>query len=140
MRHRNIAMVVAIVATIVAVILISGYTLNPLISNSQPPAAPSSQVTTVSEPESSPQSVFAQAFSGDYYERFGFYPNNKLIANVESFGITACQALESGTLTWNEVTAVVIESGKGLSETAMERHVFSLGYSIGFHCPDQVPA
>ena len=63
MRHRNIAMVVAIVATIVAVILISGYTLNPSISNSQPPAAPSSQVTTVSEPESSPQSVFAQAFN-----------------------------------------------------------------------------
>lgn len=128
-------------AAIVAAILISGYTLNPFASKTeQPSAAPSSQVTTVQEPESSPQSVFAQAFSGDYYELFGFYPSNKLIANVESFGIKACQALESGNLTWNEVTAVVIESGEGLSKAAMKRHVFSLGYSIGFHCPDQVPA
>lgn len=138
-------------AAIAAAILISGCTLNPFASKSeQPPAAPSSQVTTVQEPTpepddsgsatSSPQSVFAQAFSGDYYSRFGTYPTDEQIASSERFGIKACQALESGALTWNEVTAIVIEGGKDLSKAAMERYVFALGYSIGFHCPDQVPA
>lgn len=127
-------------AAIAAAILISGCTLNPFASKTeQPPAAPSSQVTTVQESES-PQSVFAQAFSGDYYEQFGTYPTDEEIASSERFGIKACEALESGALTWNEVTAIVIEGGKDLSEAAMEQYVFSLGYSIGFHCPDQVPA
>lgn len=129
-----------------AALLLTGCTINPLELVQKPSSSSTTAAAPLPEPgnsgsvESSPQSVFAQSFSGDYYSRFGSYPSDKMIASAESFGIKACRALESGTMTWSEVTKVVLEGGKNLRGQAAEIYVFSLGYSIGFHCPSQVPA
>ena len=147
MRHRNIAMVVAIVATIVAVILISGCTLNPFISNSQPaPQVTVTEKTTVmpspspSENTASKDEVFTEAFSADYKQQFGNTPSNSLVLDIIEIAKSSCTYLQSHT--WDEFKkemAKVIVSASSDNDVRT-RLAWSIGYGVGFHCPDQVPA
>ena len=145
MRHRNIAMVVAIVATIVAVILISGYTLNPFISNSQPaPQVTVTEKTTVmpspspSEDSTSKDEVFAQAFTADYKQQFGETPSSAFVVDVTEIAKSSCTYLQSHT--WDEFKremAKVIVSASSDNDVRT-RFAWSIGYGVGFYCPEYV--
>ena len=145
MRHRNIAMVVAIVATIVAVILISGYTLNPFISNSQPaPQVTVTEKTTVmpspspSENTASKDEVFTEAFSADYKQQFGNTPSNSLVLDIIEIAKSSCTYLQSHT--WDEFKkemAKVIVSASSNNDVRT-RLAWSIGYGVGFYCPEYV--
>ena len=145
MQHRNIAMVVAIVATIVAVILISGYTLNPFISNSQPaPQVTVTEKTTVmpspspSENTASKDEVFTEAFSADYKQQFGNTPSNSLVLDIIEIAKSSCTYLQSHT--WDEFKkemAKVIVSASSNNDVRT-RLAWSIGYGVGFYCPEYV--
>ena len=145
MQHRNIAMVVAIVATIVAVILISGYTLNPFISNSQPaPQVTVTEKTTVmpspspSENTASKDEVFTEAFSADYKQQFGNTPSNSLVLDTIEIAKSSCTYLQSHT--WDEFKeemAKVIVSASSDNDVRT-RLAWSIGYAVGFYCPEYV--
>ena len=145
MQHRNIAMVVAIVATIVAVILISGYTLNPFISNSQPaPQVTVTEKTTVmpspspSENTASKDEVFTEAFSADYKQQFGNTPSNNLVLDIIEIAKSSCTYLQSHT--WDEFKkemAKVIVSASSDNDVRT-RLAWSIGYAVGFYCPEYV--
>ena len=145
MRHRNIAMVVAIVATIVAVILISGYTLNPFISNSQPaPQVTVTEKTTVmpspspSENTASKDEVFTEAFSADYKQQFGNTPSNSSVLDIIEIAKSSCTYLQSHT--WDEFKkemAKVIVSASSNNDVRT-RLAWSIGYGVGFYCPEYV--
>ena len=145
MQHRNIAMVVAIVATIVAVILISGYTLNPFISNSQPaPQVTVTEKTTVmpspspSENTASKDEVFAQAFTADYEQQFGETPSDALVINVTEIAKSSCVYLKSHT--WEkfkrEMAKVIVSASS--DNDVRTRLAWSIGYAVGFYCPEYV--
>ena len=145
MRHRNIAMVVAIVATIVAVILISGYTLNPFISNSQPaPQVTVTEKTTVmpspspSENTASKDEVFTEAFSADYKQQFGNTPSNSSVLDIIEIAKSSCTYLQSHT--WDEFKkemAKVIVSASSNNDVRT-RFAWSIDYGVGFYCPEYV--
>ena len=145
MQHRNIAMVVAIVATIVAVILISGYALNPFISNSQPaPQVTVTEKTTVmpspspSENTASKDEVFTEAFSADYEQQFGETPSDALVIDVTEIAKSSCVYLKSHT--WDEFKkemAKVIVSASSDNDVRT-RLAWSIGYGVGFYCPEYV--
>ena len=145
MQHRNIAMVVAIVATIVAVILISGYTLNPFISNSQPaPQVTVTEKTTVmpspspSENTASKDEVFTEAFSADYKQQFGNTPSNSLVLDIIEIAKSSCTYLQSHT--WDEFKkemAKVIVSASSNNDVRT-RLAWSIGYGVGLYCPEYV--
>ena len=145
MQHRNIAMVVAIVATIVAVILILGYTLNPFISNSQPaPQVTVTEKTTVmpspspSENTASKDEVFTEAFSADYKQQFGETPSSALVVDVTEIAKSSCVYLQSHT--WDEFKeemAKVIVSASSDNDVRT-RLAWSIGYAVGFYCPEYV--
>ena len=145
MQHRNIAMVVAIVATIVAVILISGYTLNPFISNSQPaPQVTVTEKTTVmpspspSENTASKDEVFTEAFSADYKQQFGNTPSNSLVLDIIEIAKSSCTYLQSHT--WDEFKkemAKVIVSASSNNDVRT-RLAWSIDYGVGFYCPEYV--
>ena len=145
MQHRNIAMVVAIVATIVAVILISGYTLNPFISNSQPaPQVTVTEKTTVmpspspSENTASKDEVFTEAFSADYEQQFGETPSSALVVDVTEIAKSSCTYLQSHT--WEkfkrEMAKVIVSASS--DNDVRTRLAWSIGYAVGFYCPEYV--
>ena len=145
MQHRNIAMVVAIVATIVAVILISSYTLNPFISNSQPaPQVTVTEKTTVmpspspSENTASKDEVFTEAFSADYKQQFGETPSSALVVDVTEIAKSSCVYLKSHT--WEkfkrEMTKVIVSASS--DNDVRTRLAWSIGYAVGFYCPEYV--
>ena len=145
MQHRNIAMVVAIVATIVAVILISGYTLNPFISNSQPaPQVTVTEKTTVmpspspSENTASKDEVFTEAFSADYKQQFGNTPSNSLVLDIIEIAKSSCTYLQSHT--WDEfkkeMAKVIVSTSS--NNDVRTRLAWSIGYGVGFYCPEYV--
>ena len=145
MQHRNIAMVVAIVATIIAVILISGYTPDPSISNSQPaPQVTVTEKTTVmpspspSENTSSKDEVFTEAFSADYKQQLGNTPSNSLVLDIIEIAKSSCTYLQSHT--WDEfkqAMAKVIVSASSDNDVRT-RLAWSIGYAVGFYCPEYV--
>ena len=138
-------MVVAIVATIVAVILILGYTLNPFISNSQPaPQVTVTEKTTVmpspspSENTASKDEVFTEAFSADYKQQFGNTPSNSLVLDTIEIAKSSCTYLQSHT--WDEFKeemAKVIVSASSDNDVRT-RLAWSIGYAVGFYCPEYV--
>lgn len=145
MQHRNIAMVVAIVATIVAVILISGYTLNPFISNSQPaPQVTVTEKTTVmpspspSENTASKDEVFTEAFSADYKQQFDNTPSNSLVLDIIEIAKSSCVYLKSHT--WEkfkrEMAKVIVSASS--DNDVRTRLAWSIGYAVGFYCPEYV--
>ena len=145
MQHRNIAMVVAIVATIVAVILISGYALNPFISNSQPaPQVTVTEKTTVmpspspSENTASKDEVFAQAYTADYKQQFGETPSDALVIDVTEIAKSSCVYLKSHT--WEkfkrEMAKVIVSASS--DNDVRTRLAWSIGYAVGFYCPEYV--
>ena len=145
MQHRNIAMVVAIVATIVAVILISVYILNPFISNSQPaPQVTVTEKTTVmpspspSENTASKDEVFTEAFSADYEQQFGKTPSDALVVDVTEIAKSSCVYLKSHT--WEkfkrEMAKVIVSVSS--DNDVRTRLAWSIGYGVDFYCPEYV--
>ena len=146
MQHRNIAMVVAIVATILAAIVLASCAANPFTSVQQPaPQAsnPAPQIT-VSAPASpsadtaDQDAVFAQAYTADYEQQFGETPSDALVIDVTEIAKSSCVYLKSHT--WEkfkrEMAKVIVSASS--DNDVRTRLAWSIGYAVGFYCPEYV--
>ena len=142
MQHRNIGMVVTIVATI----LLAGCAANPFASVLQPaPQAsnPAPQITvpapaSPSEDSTSKDEVFAQAFTADYEQQFGETPSSALVVDVTEIAKSSCVYLKSHT--WEkfkrEMAKVIVSASS--DNDVRTRLAWSIGYGVGFYCPEYV--
>ena len=136
---------IKLAAAIVATILISGCTLNPFISNSQPaPQVTVTEKATVmpssspSEDTTSKDEVFAQAYTADYEQQFGETPSDALVLDVTEIARSSCVYLKSHT--WEkfkrEMAKVIVSASS--DRDVRTRLAWSIGYGVGFYCPEYV--
>lgn len=142
MQHRNIGMVVTIVATV----LLAGCAANPFASVQQPApqaSSPAPQITvpapaSPSEDDTSKDEVFAQAFTADYEQQFGETPSSALVVDVTEIAKSSCVYLKSHT--WEkfkrEMTKVIVSASS--DNDVRTRLAWSIGYAVGFYCPEYV--
>ena len=142
MQHRNIGMVVTIVATV----LLAGCAANPFTSVQQPaPQAsnPAPQITvpapaSPSEDSTSKDEVFAQAYTADYEQQFGETPSDALVVDVTEIAKSSCVYLKSHT--WEkfkrEMAKVIVSASS--DNDVRTRLAWSIGYGVGFYCPEYV--
>ena len=136
---------IKLAAAIVATILISGCTLNPFISNSQPaPQVTVTEKATVmpspspSEDTTSKDEVFARAYASDYEQQFGDTPSNSLTLDIIEIAKSSCTYLQSHS--WDEfkqaMAKVIVSSSD--DKDVRTRLAWSIGYGVGFYCPEYV--
>ena len=142
MQHRNIGMVVAIVATV----LLAGCAANPFTSVQQPAPQASNSVPQVtvpapaspSEDTTSKDEVFAQAYTADYGQQFGETPSDALVVDVTEIAKSSCVYLKSHT--WEkfkrEMAKVIVSASS--NNDVRTRLAWSIGYGVGFYCPEYV--
>ena len=142
MQHRNIGMVVTIVATI----LLAGCAANPFTSVQQPaPQAsnPAPQITvpapaSPSADTADQDAVFAQAYTADYEQQFGETPSSALVVDVIEIAKSGCVYLKSHT--WEkfkrEMAKVIVSASS--DNDVRTRLAWSIGYAVGFYCPEYV--
>ena len=142
MQHRNIGMVVSIVATV----LLAGCAANPFTSVQQPAPQASSPAPQITVPApASPSAdtadqdaVFAQAYAADYEQQFGETPSDALVIDVTEIAKSSCVYLKSHT--WEKFKrkmAKVIVSASSDNDVRT-RLAWSIGYGVGFYCPEYV--
>ena len=142
MQHRNIGMVVTIVATV----LLAGCAANPFTSVQQPaPQAsnPAPQITVPAPASPSADTadqdvVFVQAFTADYEQQFGEAPSSALVIDVTEIAKSSCVYLKSHT--WEkfkrEMAKVIVSASS--DNDVRTRLAWSIGYAVGFYCPEYV--
>ena len=142
MQHRNIRAVVTIVATV----LLAGCTANPFTSVQQPAPQASSPTPQITVPAPAPPSedtaskdeVFAQAFIADYEQQFGETPSDALVLDVTEIAKSSCVYLKSHT--WEkfkrEMAKVIVSASS--DHDVRTRLAWSIGYAVGFYCPEYV--
>ena len=142
MQHRNIAVVVTIVATV----LLASCAANPFTSVQQPAPQASNPAPQITVPASASPSadtadqdaVFAQAFTADYEQQFGETPSDALVVDVTEIAKSSCVYLKSHT--WEkfkrEMAKVIVSASS--DNDVRTRLAWSIGYAVGFYCPEYV--
>ena len=142
MQHLS-KMAVAILA---ATVLLAGCAANPFTSVQQPaPQAsnPAPQITvpapaSPSADTADQDAVFAQAYTADYEQRFGETPSDALVVDVTEIAKSSCVYLKSHT--WEkfkrEMAKVIVSASS--DNDVRTRLAWSIGYAVGFYCPEYV--
>ena len=142
MQHLS-KMAVAILA---ATVLPAGCVANPFTSVQQPaPQAsnPAPQITvpapaSPSEDNTNKDEVFAQAYTADYGQQFGETPSDALVVDVTEIAKSSCVYLKSHT--WEkfkrEMAKVIVSASS--DRDVRTRLAWSIGYGVGFYCPEYV--
>lgn len=142
MQHLS-KMAVAILAVTV---LLAGCAANPFASVLQPApqaSSPAPQITvsapaTPGEDNTDKDKVFAQAFTADYEQQFGETPSSALVVDVTEIAKSSCVYLKSHT--WEkfkqEMAKVIVSASS--DNDVRTRLAWSIGYAVGFYCPEYV--